>query len=195
MKTNQLNRLSVEKFLSYNLHSGTSRMNWDVSSKPFLQGIRHKFCVFQLSETHVFLRQSLKFLKKILFQKKKILFVGAPKGMEKEFALLCTKNQHYWIESWPYGFFTNSEGVSSLKDSLSMLINEKPSLIFVFDLSLNQKVKEEALNLDIPFMAFVNTDESFYSIDYPIPANIKSWKGGLFVYNIFFHLFHLYKKN
>lgn len=50
-------------------------------------------------------------------------------------------------------------------------------------------VLDELKYLDIPLVAFVNSDEDYSLIDYPIPANIKSQKGGLFVYNLFYHLF------
>lgn len=185
MKKENVNKFFLEKFLAYNLHNGSSQMVWDPTTKPYLQGIRHRFCILNLLDTQLYLRQALRFLKKLMSKRKKILFIGSPCGLEKEFSLLCSKKGHYWIENWSYGSFTNSES-SSLK------LEDRPSLLFIFDLSVYQKAKEESLRLDIPIMAFVNSDESLKNVDYPIPANIKSWKGGLFVYNLFFHLFQIY---
>lgn len=184
--------LLIKKFLFYDLHYGSSKLTMNLTSKSHLIGVRNGFCVLDLRETRLYLRYAINFLKRLLTSRKKILFLGGPLGLEKEFGSLCLKKKHPWVETWSYGLLTNPG--QSYGDK-SFFKYGKPSLIFIFDLSLYEEAIKEALRLDIPIMAFVNTDESLEIVDYPIPANVKSMMGGRFTYNFFFYLFQLYQKN
>jgi ribosomal protein S2 len=55
-------------------------------------------------------------------------------------------------------------------------------------LSKNSKIVQDIKRLNIPIMAFIGTNDQIEGIDYIIPANIQSWKGGLFVFNIFYNV-------
>lgn len=182
----------MRKFLFYNLHCGSPKLTMNLTAKPHLIGVRNGFCILDLKETRLYLRYSLSFLKRLLTSKKKILFLGGPLGLEKEFGSMCLKKKHPWIENWSYGLLTNLGQFSGDKSFLKF---GQPSLIFIFDLSQSEEAWKEAVRLDIPIMAFVNTDENVETVDYPIPANVKSLMGGRFVYNFFFYLFQLYQKN
>lgn len=189
--TKTFNKLLVNKFISYGLHLGSPKSFWVSENKPYLSGIRNNFCIFDTNFTFLYLRRSIKYLLKIIAGRKKILFLGAPSGAEKEFSSLCIKFRHYYVEKWVHGFFTNYQKNLIQKYTSLPIIDVQPALIFIFDLRKNKLALQEAARLEIPVMAFVNSDESPNGIDYPIPANINSWKGGLFVVNFFCHLFTL----
>jgi ribosomal protein S2 len=135
------------------------------------------------------LRRALKILLKAHLSSKTILFIGAPTGLEKEFSLLCRQHKHSFMEKVPFGFFTNYKNKIYPGFSKSIQISQRPHLIFLFNPSLDAMVFAELKALDIPVIGFISSDDDYSLIDYPIPANTRSQKGGLFVYNLFYHLF------
>lgn len=187
--TTQLNHFLISKFLTYNLHIGGHKTIRVPEIKPYLEGYRNKFCIINPNITLLYFRRALKILIKVMTSKKKILFIGSPIGLEKEFAVLCRKQGHSLLVKEHQGFFTNFKKTLNTKDINFTKLEELPALIFFFSPTKNSEILKEALNLNIPLMGFVNTDEDIINLDFPIPANIKSQKGGFFVYNIFFHIF------
>lgn len=186
-----INQFVLQKFISYGLHIGSLKSIWNPEFKPFLSGFRNNFCILNPNSTLLYLRRSIKILFKAHLSNKKILFIGAPTGLEKEFSMLCSKNNHYFMEKAPYGFFTNYKNKIYPGFSKSLQINQRPHLIFLFNPSLDTLVFAEIRALDIPVISFVSSEDDYSLIDYPIPANIRSQKGGLFIYNLFYHLFSI----
>lgn len=193
-ESKNMEKLLYQKLVYYNLHVGNTRTSSRSSSIPYLMGIRNNFCIYDVNKLILSIRGALKFLLLILMSKKKILFIGAPEGFEKEFSFLCQDYNHYMVDRWVYGFFTNFR--RRLKGSNNQLpsVDEPLALIFIFNLSKNIEALHEAKTQDLPIMAFVNTNEDFKTIDYPIPANISSIKGGLFSFNFFNYLFSFCRK-
>jgi small subunit ribosomal protein S2 len=186
-----INKLLFDKFVFYGLHLGGLKSFWNPKMKPYIVSFRNNFCILNLSLTHRNMKQSFSYLSKIILSNKKILFVGSPKGLEKKFSHLCQRYGHYSLDVYTDGFFSNFQS-NKVLDTTSF--KSSPSLIFFFDASMKEKVKKEILNLNIPIMAFVNSEDDISGIDYPIPANINSWKGGIFVFNLFYHLFSFPEK-
>lgn len=186
-----INRFVIQKFISYGLHIGSLQSLWNPESKPFLSGFRNNFCILNPNLTLLYLRRAIKILLKAHLSSKTILFVGAPTGLEKEFSLLCSRYQHSFMEKAPYGFFTNYKNKIYPGFSKSIHIPQRPHLIFLFNPSLDAMVFAELKALDIPVIGFISSDDDYSLIDYPIPANIQSQKGGLFVYNLLYHLFSI----
>lgn len=184
-----INQFVLQKFISYGLHIGSFKSIWNPEFKPFLSGFRNNFCILNPNLTLLYLRRSIKILLKVHLSNKKILFIGAPIGLEKEFSMLCSKHKHYFMEKAPYGFFTNYKNKIYPGLSKSLQITQRPDLIFLFNPSLDAMVFAEIKALDIPVISFISSEDDYSLIDYPIPANIRSQKGGLFIYNLFYHLF------
>lgn len=184
-----LNQFVTQKFLSYGLHLGSLKIKWNPKFKPFLTAFRYKLCLINLDYTLYYLKRAMKFLLKTVLADQKILFVGSPVGIEKEFATLCKRNNHYFLERGLYGFFSDYKKKYYVGSGLSSKIIDPPAIVVLFDPLSNYMVLEELKFLDIPIVSFVSSDENYSLIDYPIPANIKSQKGGLFVYNLFYHIF------
>nr|AML60781.1 30S ribosomal protein S2 [Monodopsis sp. MarTras21] len=181
-----LNQFVTQKFVYYGLHLGSIKLKWNPEFKPFLTSFRNKFCLINLNFTLYYLKRTLKVLLKVVMARKKILFVGSPVGLEKEFARLCLRNKHYFLDRGLYGFFSDYKKKYYQQGKL---IEQSPALIVLFEPLENSMVLDEIKSLDIPIIAFINSDDDYSLIDYFIPANVKSQKGGLFVYNLFHHLF------
>ena len=175
-------------FYAYNLLYGKYKVY--PSGKflvKFLDNI-NRHSILNLNISYTFFKFSAQFLKKILMEKKKILFIGVPKGLQLSFNLLCKKYKHYMLDVKPEGFFTN---YTSYSKKNFLFFDEKPSVIIHLSLGKNYTCLQEILKLNIPIMAFVN-GESFRSvISFPLPANVNSLTGGLFIYNFFVFMFEL----
>lgn len=180
----KINKFLLNKFIQYGLHIGGVKRFFNPKSKVYLIGSRNNFGILDLSLTHSNIRRVFKLLYMVVLSNKKILFVGSPVGLEKNFSTLCKKYGHYYLDNLTDGFFTNF-GNTNLK---ILDIRQRPSLIFFFDTLKYQKVRKDVLMLNIPVLSFVNTNDDLAGIDYPIPANVSSWKGGIFIYNILSYL-------
>ena len=180
-------KLLLNKFIQYGLHIGDTRFRCSPKTKPYLLGFRNGFSVINLNLTYFNFRTGLKFLFQLVSSNKKILFIGSPLGMEKDFSLLCTKYGHCCLNSYTNGLFTNYSK-HDLKILPILSLENRPSLVFFFDVSSNAKIIEDIKRLNIPTMAFVGANDNIEGIDYVIPSNINSWKGGLFVFNVLSHV-------
>ena len=103
-----LNRFVLQKFLTYGLHIGSLKSIWNPNFRPFLNGFRNNFCIINPDLTMLYLRRAFKILQKTHSANKKILFIGSPVGLEKEFSRLCLQNNHYFLEKGIYGFFSST---------------------------------------------------------------------------------------
>jgi small subunit ribosomal protein S2 len=179
------NKFLYEKFISYGLHLGCLNFFWNSKLKAYFLGSRKNFLIFDLGKILYSFRSAFMFLAKIHLSGKKILFVGFPKGNEKEFSNLCKQHGHYVLDNWPHGFF------QKIKKSRFTDPKLKPAVLFVFSPLSNSLAILEANRYDIPVLAFINANESIEGVDFPIFANLNSIKGGLFSFNLFKQLFLL----
>lgn len=179
------NKFLYAKFISYGLHLGCLKFFWNSKLKAYFLGSRKNFLIFDLGKILHSFRSAFMFLTKIHLSGKKILFVGFPKGNEKEFSNLCKQHGHYVLDNWPHGFF------QKIKKSRFTDPKLKPVVLFVFSPLSNSLAILEANRYDIPVLAFINANESIEGVDFPIFANLNSIKGGLFSFNIFKQLFSL----
>lgn len=169
--------------MQYELHVGGFKSFWNPQMKTYLTGFRNGFGILDLSLAHCNLKLALKVISIIVSSNKKILFIGGPAGLEKTFSSFCNRLGHYYLDNFDDGFFTNFSRKDKELFNISSL-QDRPSLVFIFEVSKNEKVRKDILTFNIPVMAFVGTNDSVQGIDYPIPVNVSNWKGGLFVYNL-----------
>lgn len=179
------NKFLYEKFISYGLHFGCLNFFWNSKLKAYFLGSRKNFLIFDLNKILHSFRSAFMFLAKMHLSGKKILFIGFPKGHEKEFFSLCKQHGHYVFDNWPHGFF------QKIKKSRFSDTKLKPAVLFVFSPLSNSLAIQEANRYDIPVLAFINANESIEGIDFPIFGNLNSIKGGLFSFNLFKQLFSL----
>jgi ribosomal protein S2 len=177
----------VKKYITHKLFVGDHANLCKSSVRPFVKGFRNKFSIIDIDLSILYFRKAIKFLLKVILSKKKILFIGAPLGFEKEFRKLCLSCNHYIIEDEYFGFFSNYRNLLQVYNK--SILHEKPSLIFIFSLPSDTSMYEEFSKLDVPIMGFISRDGDIrLGIDYLLPANIKNVKGSLFAYNFFFSL-------
>lgn len=179
-----VNRFVIQKFISYGLHIGSLQSVWNPESRPFLSGFRNNFCILNPNLTLLYLRRAIKILLKAHLSSKTILLLELLLGW-KEFSLLCRQHKHSFMEKVPFGFFTNYKNKIYPGFSKSIQISQRPHLIFLFNPSLDAMVFAELKALDIPVIGFISSDDDYSLIDYPIPANTRSQKGG-FLFIIYF---------
>jgi ribosomal protein S2 len=189
--TKQLNNFLIQKFLSLGIHLGSKKTLWDPSTKVFLKGFRKNFCIIEPNLTFLYFRRAVIFLRELILSRKKILFLGTPIGLEKEFSQLCLKYNHFIVEKDIQGFFTNYNLIFQHNTKSIPKIKNRPALVFVFSPSENLISLKEILKLNFPIMGFVNSSDKALNLDFPIPGNINSQKGSFFLYNLFLHLFKL----
>jgi len=155
--------------------------------------------IFNLDLCTLLLRRAISFLKSVKKEKGQILFIGTSGKTQRLTKMLGeSAQQPYIVGRWINGLLTNWENISSsiklynlflkklqlsrkrkanLENSFGGLctLNQLPSAIFLLDLKSDGIVINEAKQLGIPIIAFVdNSSDLFDQIDYPIPMNTGS---------------------
>ena len=72
--------------------------------------------------------------------------------------------------------FDTFGGIIKLKD--------KPDLVVIYNNSAETEALKESLNLNIPVISFVNTQDSIEKIPYKIPGGFYSSEAGKMYYNL-----------
>lgn len=213
LKNNTITQqLNVKGLLKNDVHLGYHKMLWNPQMAPFIYGIRHQQHVFDLNKTLVYLRKSLVFLSEVLTKKGNVLFVGSPIGYKDSFKLLLEQKNLSWIDNGSAvgGLLTNwdthynyrkkfynrvdgkteSRIIKRFEKSFGNItqLQTKPDLIVFFDNKLNQGLLKEAVEMNIPVISFLDSNDNPKNIDYPIPANTKSNKAGKFYMDLFSHI-------
>jgi len=132
----RFNKILFNKLIFYGLHLGGLKSFWNPSMKPYIASFRNDFCILDLSLTQRCIREGFRFLLKIVISNKKIIFIGGPKGLERNFSILCQRHGHLYIDSYTDGLFSNYSSQSILDE---VNVERTPSLIFFFDASVREK--------------------------------------------------------
>jgi small subunit ribosomal protein S2 len=200
-KTNySSNQVTFSHLFSYGVHKGTTLKMRNVKMDEFLFGYnQNNDTIFNLDLCTLFLRRTLSFLKFVKKNEGQILFIGTSGKTQKLTKMLGeSAKQPYIVGRWINGLLTNWENISSsiklynlflkklqlsrkrktnLENSFGGLctLKQLPSAIFLLDLKSDGTVINEAKQLGIPVIAFVdNSSDLFDQIDYPIPMNTGS---------------------
>jgi small subunit ribosomal protein S2 len=210
--------IEVKTLLKNDVHLGCHKSSWNPKMTPFIYGIRQDQHLFDLNKTVFLLRQSLIVLTKILETEGQVLFIGHPIGYQRSFTnLLKIKNIPYLksgstigglLTNWQTHFLYRNSFLKYKKHKVShgaasrfekifgnlSKLTKKPDLIIFFDVTENKGLVNEAIRIDIPIIAFLDTKDSPMNIDYPIPANTKSYKAGKLYFDLFSHIINNSKK-
>ena len=154
------------------------------------------------------LRRSLAFLKGLSKSGGTILFVSTRHDTRAIVKNLAEKTDSpYIVERWLKGLLTNWENTStSIKfynlfiRKLDLRVKQKkkmsslfkglvkmprlPDAIFLFDLNVDKEALREAKRLNIPVIAFVDTNMQVNQVDYPILCNVEPTLSVAFLTNI-----------
>jgi small subunit ribosomal protein S2 len=205
------NNFLLSDLIKSKVYLGLNKSMKDPSISPYLLGIRHNFCIFDLNKTIQNLKKALKIIAKINQSKKTVFFVGFPESEKKKFVMLLKNKKHSYSfgDSWVNGILTNGKDLFLYKNNFLknlelkkekekaffyekfgglLNLNKKPDLIVIFDHSKSLDAYNEASKMQIPVISFINSGNNPSKVDYPIPGNFTSNKAGKLYYNLIKHL-------
>ncbi len=182
-------KLNVSQMLISNVHLGHKKKFLNVKIKPYLLGYRSNIYILNLTYTLVQFKILTSLIINLISLRQKLLVVK-DRDLFNFREFLELKNVFYYDKKWTGGVLTNFKKVrhsaqfksenttySSLKAMRYM-----PSLTFFFDADLSHWALMEAVNLEIPTSAIIDTNVSLLPfINYPIVGNNKAFEA-VFLY-------------
>lgn len=181
-KSKKINILSTNLINNRTYLGWLKSKKWNPDNKNYLVGFRNNFCIFDLNQTVINLRNALKLIYEYNKSNKKILFVGFPELEKKKFNKLL-KNSHYYINHnlWINGLLSNKQII--LSNSKFKTLKKKPDLLVIYQNSIELETLKEGINLNIPIVSFTNVHDNINKIPYSIPGNFYSVGAGKLYYN------------
>ena len=182
-------QLSVEQLLIVNAHLGHTRKFLNIKIKPYLMGQRENIYLINVSHTAHQIKVFLNVLVNLFSLRKKLLIIKDFTFFDFK-SIMLNSRIYYYDRKWIGGLLTNFKKVrrnskfikskNSLQDMKSL-----PSMVFFLDINFSYWAVLEAVNLDIPISAVIDTNtNSIDNINYPIAANNKSFEANL----LFLHM-------
>ena len=116
---------TLRDLLNARLHLGHKTNKWNPKMAPFIYGSENNVHIIDLRKTFDLLQNALDFVKKVVSNEGKILFIGTKlqaNNIIKNYALEC--NQFYVNKRWLGGMLTNWSTISNSINHLKNL-NEK----------------------------------------------------------------------
>ncbi|WP_367670434.1 30S ribosomal protein S2 [Sodalis-like secondary symbiont of Drepanosiphum platanoidis] len=132
--------ISMRAMLKAGVHFGHQTRYWNPKMKPFIFGSRNKIHIINLEQTIPMYKYALNEIKKISFNRGKILFVATKKVASKSIKYAAKKcNQFFVNHRWLGGMLTNWKTVrQSIKRLKDLELQSK-------DGTFNKLTKKEAL--------------------------------------------------
>jgi ribosomal protein S2 len=155
-----------EDLISYGAFIG-NHYNWTHRSQiNFIAGYKSNYSFYNPNMCMQLLSNATKFLK-IASKNKNLefVFVGNVKNSEKESIVIFQKiNKKFFPnDTWEPGFFSKKLRYSN-------------TILVIYNISENSIAFEEAVNLNIPVVAFVTPSCDMSGVDYPIILNLENSK-------------------
>lgn len=145
--------LDVEEMAKYGLHFGHKTSKVHPKMMPFIFGIRNTVHIIDLEKTKERFKEALKFIQKLVLEKKIILFIGTKiqiKELVKEIAIAC--DFPYITERWLGGTFTNFKTIRKRIEYLLDLEQKKSEGYFEkYTKKEKAKVEKEIEKLEKKF--------------------------------------------
>lgn len=117
---------SVEEMFKAGVHFGHKTSKWNPKMKAFIFSVHNNIHIIDLEKTVGFLKEAIDFVKKIVAQGGKVLFVGtkpSSKNIIEQVAKLC--QMPYVSERWLGGTLTNYKTIKKRLDYLKGLEQKK----------------------------------------------------------------------
>lgn len=138
------------------------------SQACFLRGLRNKYTYYNNIDSIGLLSRATRFLKANIKTKKyqipaEFIFVGNQKGSEEESRLVFKSIEKTFFpnDKWLPGFFSKKPAASNY-------------VLIIYNLTQNNIAFQEAVNSNIPVVAFVSPKCDLRGVDYPIILNLSS---------------------
>jgi len=174
-------QLSIEQLLLVNAHLGHTRKFLNIKVKPYLMGQRVNIYLINVSYTTQQFKVFLNVLMNLFSLRKKLLIIKDYTFFN--FKLIMSNSLiYYYDKKWIGGILTNFKKVRrnlkflNSKNSLQEM-KSLPAMVFFLDINFSYWPILEAMNLDIPISAIIDTNSKWIdTINYPIAANNKSFE-------------------
>lgn len=185
-------RLKLNQLIILNVHLGDDRKYFNTRIKAYILGYVKKIHIINLSFTVIQFRLLFKLITNIIAFRQRILVIKELDPFQLSY-ILNLRNVFYYDKSWIGGVLTNNKMVrfnyrfleNNRSGNSLFYLRYIPSLIFLFDINLSHWAFGEAINLEVPIAAIINTtSKGLEYVDYPILGNNKSFES-LFLYYTF----------
>lgn len=143
----------AEEMLKAGVHFGHKKSRWNPKMKPYIFGLRNNVYIIDLEKTIKELERALDFIKDIIKNKGKILFIGTrpqSQALVEEIAKNC--KMPYVVLRWVGGLLTNFSTIRKRVEHLIDLEKKKASGDFKkYTKKEQQKIDEEINKLKKKF--------------------------------------------
>ena len=172
--------VSMRQMLEAGVHFGHQTRFWNPKMAPFIFGDRNRIHIINLERTLPLYIEAAGFVKNLVADGGRILFVGTKRSAREAIAREATRcGMPYVSHRWLGGMLTNFK---TIRQSIKRLIEIDE---MAASGALDQRSKREAQKLGIPVIAIVDTNCSPDGISYVIPGNddamraIELYAGGI----------------
>ncbi len=159
-------KISIRTLLEAGCHFGHQTRRWNPKMKPYIFGERNGIYILDLKQTIVNADKAYTFLRNAA-KTGKVLFVGTKKQAQDPVKAAAERaGMPYINQRWLGGMLTNFVTIRSR-------INRKglPAALFVIDTKREENAIKEAMRLNIPVVALIDTNSDPDEVAYGIPCN------------------------
>jgi len=150
--------INPEEMMKVGLHFGHRTSKCHPKMQPFLYGVRDSVHIIDLEKTAEKFKEALKFIQELISENKTLLFVGT-KIQVKDLVKNIAKdlNQHYVVERWLGGTFTNFETIKKRIEYFKGLEKKKSEGgLEKYTKKERAKIDQEIKKLEIKFGGMKN---------------------------------------
>ena len=114
MPTSQATGLTLKDLFDAGLHFGHQTKRWNPKMKPYIFDKRNGIHIIDLQQSVELLDEAAAFVKNVILEGKKILFVATKKQVAEKVQEVATSvDQFYVTERWLGGTLTNAKTIRS----------------------------------------------------------------------------------
>ena len=193
----KLPSVTVKQLLEAGVHLGHKTFRWNPKMSSFIFGSKNSIHIIDLVQTLEMANAALNEIHKCVSSGGKLLFVSTKKQAAETIATLAKDTSQFYVNHrWLGGMLTNWQTISNSIKRLKKLSTKKenlkmgiqrdklerslggiadmkkiPDMIFIVDTNAEELAVKEAIKLNIPIVAIVDTNSDPTGINFPIPGN------------------------
>ena len=175
----KLPSVTVKQLLEAGVHLGHKTFRWNPKMSSYIFGSKNSIHIIDLVQTLELANAALNEIHKCISTGGKILFVSTKKQAAETIATLAKDTSQFYVNHrWLGGMLTNwqtiSNSIKRLKTLSADLKKENTgftNMIFIVDTNMEELAVKEAIKLNIPIVAILDTNSDPTGINFPIPGN------------------------
>ena len=138
-----MSQITMKQLLEAGVHFGHQTKRWNPKMKPYIFGARNGIYIIDLQKTVRYFRSAYQFIKEVVENGEKVLFVGTKKQAQDSILEEAVRADQYYVNNrWLGGMLTNFSTIKASIDRLKKI--EAMAQDGTYDLI----TKKEALQLD-----------------------------------------------